>query len=160
MVSYNYAQAQQTPTIVYFFQWLLKLLTSFIGPEKNVITDVLMGIDWKRLAYQLKLEEKTCVAIEVGCSDENIAKAACYLRGLLREYINSQPYEPCNITVGKIAEALEDLNSINKATNLQKTFGIGIIIRILNTKSHASLTSRKLNIWEQSHLLQCRDHKI
>lgn len=90
-----------------------------------------MDIDWKMLALKLKLEQ-TYAAIQVGCNDAvNADKAACYSIQLITAFINSQPYEPCNITVGKIAEALEDLNYINKATYLQKKFGIGIIIRIL-----------------------------
>ena len=103
----------------------------YIGPEKNDITDVLMGVNWKQLCYQLKLQgKKRCTAIESACNDaKNADKAACYLMELINEFINSQPYEQCKITVGKIAEALKDLHYMNKATHLQTKFGIGIIIK-------------------------------
>lgn len=89
----------------------------------------MIDVDWKTLANQLELQHKA-TSIEIACSDgKNSDKLVCYVRELVAEFIQSQPSEPCIITVGKIAVALDKLGITKIADDLCEKFGM--IIRLL-----------------------------
>lgn len=80
---------------------------------------MLKDVNWEDLADQLDLDDKV-TSIEVACTNERRAiRATCYLKAVLKKYIQSQPSESCDMTVGKIAEALDELGYINEASQLR-----------------------------------------
>ena len=79
---------------------------------------MLRDVNWEDLADQLDLDDRV-TSIDVACTNERRAiRAMCYLREVVKKYIQSQPSESCDLTVGKIAKALDELGYINEASQL------------------------------------------
>ena len=72
--------------------------------------------DWKGLAGSLNIRS---IDIETNCA-QDVARAACYRRELVRRYCDGQQYENPGKVAEDIAEALEQMDQAFQAQKLME----------------------------------------
>ena len=85
-----------------------------------VLTDV---TNWERLAGLLNIK---VIEIKTNCQ-EDLAKASCYRRGVVRQYCDSQQSEDSSKVAENIAKILEQMGHNLQAQNLRKLFGKSVV---------------------------------
>ena len=101
---------------------------------------MLRDVSWEELGDQLGLAGQS-TAIETGCSTEiRAVRATCYLKAVVKRYIQTQSGEACKESVQKIVNALKGLGNRyeKEATNLIAEFKLGEFGEFANTKKALS----------------------